>query len=421
VVRCTCFFVTVAALSARLAADCSLTVTGNTPLTDLAGQYRGFPGGLYPAGTSLRPAEHEAVGVDLATNQIGPLNSQGLPDAANGRIVLISLGMSNTQQEFGAHLNLIRNDAARNPRLTLVNGAMSNMTADLWRDPGSIAWQNADSQLSAAGATAAQVQVAWVKVVLAGFGDDRTDPLANFPAFARTLQADLETIARNLRIRYPSIRIAYFSSRIRAYTSPRGLSPEPTAYETGFAVRWAIERQISGAPELGQGVAPWMSWGPYLWADGTEPRSDGLTYPCSDLEADFTHPGPAAERKVAEQLKAFLMVDPTAVPWFFKLPVSEPAVSSVTAVPPAGNPGVRVQFSASAADTDGVREYIWGFGDGTFAYGPRPLKTFNVAGRYPVRLTVVDQAGNAAFWLLTYSVGSDASAPDAPRNLRVVP
>jgi hypothetical protein len=224
-----------------------------------------------------------------------------------------------------------------------------------------------------------------------------------------------------LKIRYPNIRIAYFSSRIRAYTSPRGLSPEPTAYETGFAVRWAIENQIHGAADLRLDVAPWMSWGPYLWADGTVPRSEGLTYPCSDLESDFTHPGPAAERKVAEQLKAFLMVDPTSVPWFVKPPVSEPVVNSVTATPPSGNPGVRVQFSATANDTDGVREYIWGFGDGTFAYGPRPQKTFNVEGQYPVRLTVVDQAGYAAYWLLTYPVGSGASAPDPPRNLRVVP
>ncbi|MBM3789148.1 MAG: PKD domain-containing protein, partial [Acidobacteria bacterium] len=71
----------------------------------------------------------------------------------------------------------------------------------------------------------------------------------------------------------------------------------------------------------------------------------------------------------------------------------------------------------------GVREYIWTFGDGTYAYGASPQKTFHVAGQYPARLTVVDQAGNAARQTLTVSVGSGDpnSPPVPPRNLRVVP
>ncbi len=43
-----------------------------------------------------------------------------------------------------------------------------------------------------------------------------------------------------------------------------------------------IENQINGAgnlnfdPAKGQAVAPWLSWGPYQWADGVNPRSDGF-------------------------------------------------------------------------------------------------------------------------------------------------
>jgi len=418
-----CAALLMAGVNARLVADCSLTSTGIIPLCDLAGGYRGFTGGLYSNGTSLRPAAHEAAGLDLALNRIEPLNTQGAPDPANGRIVLISLGMSNTQQEFGRFLELVRNDSAKNPRLTVVNGALSNQTADRYRDPNSISWQWAFDQLANANVTRAQVQAAWVKVVLAGFGENTANPAANFPAFAQTLQADLETIARNLKTNYPNIKVAYFSSRIRAYVTPRGLSPEPTAYETAYAVRWAIENQIRGAANLNLSVAPWMSWGPYLWADGMVPRSDGLTYACDDLESDFVHPATGARQKVAEQLKAFFMTDPTTAPWYLKTAGNPPVIDSMTATPPGGSPGVRLQFSAAATDADGVREYIWTFGDGTYAYGASPQKTFHVAGQYPARLTVVDQAGNAARQTLTVSVGSGDpnSPPVPPRNLRVVP
>jgi subtilisin family serine protease len=389
-------------------ADCSLTSMGITPLSDLGGTYRGFPGGLYPNGTSLRPAAHEAVGLDLARSQIRPRNAQGVPDAVNGRIVLLSLGMSNTASEFGRFVELVRNDPALNPRLTIVNGALSGQTADRWRDPNSAAWQSSFDQLARNSVTREQVQVAWVKVVLAGFGSNTADPSANFPAFPQSLQADLETISRNLKTNFPNIRVVYFSSRIRAYVTPRGLSPETTAYETGFAVRWAITNQIRGASNLSLTVAPWMSWGPYLWADGLVPRSDGLTYACSDLEQDLVHPAAGAMQKVANQLKAFFATDPTATPWFLKPASSPPVIQTMTANPSAGNPGVRVQFSASATDANGVREYIWTFGDGTYAFGPSPQKTFNISGSYPVRLTVVDSAGNATLRSLTVQVGGAA-------------
>ena len=407
-------------VSVRAFADCSLTATGKIPLSDLAGDYRGVAGGLYPNGTSLRPSVHEATGVGLAETQIRPLNAQGSPDPSNGRVVLISLGMSNTRQEFGRFVTLVGSDAAKHPRLAIVNGALGGQTADMWRAPNSEAWQFAFDQLAASGVTRAQVQVAWVKVVLPGIGSNAADPPANFPDFPRTLQTDLETIARNLKMNYPNIKIAYFSSRIRAYVTPAGLSPEPTAYETGFAVRWAIENQIRGAANLSLALVPWMSWGPYLWADGMVPRSDGLTYACQELEGDFIHPGPAAELKVAEQLKAFFMTDPTATPWYLKTPTGAPVVASMTASPSGGNSGVAVQFSASASDPDGVREYVWTFGDGTFAFGPTPRKTFPVAGNYPVRLTVVDQDGNTSQRLLTVPVGSVGPPPDSPRNLRIL-
>jgi PKD repeat protein len=165
-----------------------------------------------------------------------------------------------------------------------------------------------------------------------------------------------------------------------------------------------------------------MSWGPYLWADGARPRSDGLTYECSDLESDFTHPAVGAATKVAAQLKSFFLTDPTAAPWFLKSASGAPTIDSVAASPTSGGRGVRVQFQATASDPDGVREFVWTFGDGTYAYGPAPQKTFNVPGRYPVRLAVVDRAGNAARTTVPIDVGVvESTLPGPVRNLRIIP
>src|SRR5207302_5643811 len=86
--------------SPLLRADCSLTSTGIIPLNDLGpGSYSGFTAGLYPAGSNTPPAAHAAAALDIATNQVKPLDTSGNPDSVNGRIVMISVGMSNTTQE----------------------------------------------------------------------------------------------------------------------------------------------------------------------------------------------------------------------------------------------------------------------------------------------------------------------------------
>jgi lysophospholipase L1-like esterase len=53
-------------------------------------------------------------------------------------------------------------------------------------------------------------------------------------------------------------------------------------------------------------MAPWIAWGPYLWADGVEPRSDGLVWLCEDVNPnDGIHPSQSGETKVADMLVEF--------------------------------------------------------------------------------------------------------------------
>lgn len=235
---------------------------------------------------------------------------------------MVSIGMSNTGQEFGEFRALLRNNPLVNPYLTTVNGGVSGQTAERWLDPDSpddIAWHELANRLTAARVTPAQVQVAWVKLTLTRRGE--------FPEKAQQLQANLETIARLLKEEFPNLRIAYFSSRTRSYVvnSP-GLSPDPEAYEGGFAVKWMVAKQIAGDatlnfdPAHGEVVAPYLAWGPYLWADGLNARSDGFVWRAEDLFGDCTHPSDTGKEKVAGLMYDFFTTDTTAAPWFLANP-----------------------------------------------------------------------------------------------------
>jgi hypothetical protein len=302
-------------------------VSVSQPLNDLGpdeyvrldGTPTEFIGGLYPNGSNVRPSGHEKAGVSI-TNGIKPLDALGQLDPAHGKIVMISVGMSNTRTEFDGFVSQADGGPSINSKLVLVNGAQGGKVSDEWADPNASAWVKLDTLLEDSGVAPLQVQVAWVKLAKIGYGD--------FPRKAELLQSDLEAVARNLKSRYGNIKIAYYSSRTRSYLYWTGLSPEPTAFETGFAVKWMIEKQISGDadlnfdPSAGEVVAPYLSWGPYLWINGLEARSDALIWTQNDLQEDCTHPSESGIQKVATQLMDFFKSDTTSKPWFLADPTS---------------------------------------------------------------------------------------------------
>lgn len=295
------------------AIDCTRTSTGLVPLNDLgSGTWNGAQGGLYPEGSNERPAHHTLAGQALAALAV-PRNAQGLPDPVAGRSVFLSIGMSNTRNEFTSFVPLANADPLKHPRVLVVNGAIGGQTAARISDPEAPYWDQVDQLLAAAGATPLQVQAVWLKEADAG---PTGDPLA----YAATLQGELQAIHQILKTKFPHLWMVYLSSRIYAGYATTGLNPEPYAYASGFAVKWAIEDQLQGdwfakdpAKRL---LTPWLSWGPYLWADGLAPRSDGLVWLCSDFAQDGTHPNGAGSRKVAQQLLDFVHTDPTAKVWY---------------------------------------------------------------------------------------------------------
>jgi hypothetical protein len=329
-------------------ADCGRSSTGAVPISDLGeAQYQGAQGGLYPGGVNSIPAEHEAIGLENAS-QIEPLGADGNPEP-DGSIAVMSIGVSNTNQEFEDFMTIVEGRTA--PSIVLVNAAQPGEPIVRWADPQGGAWAEADRALTNAGVTPDQVQAAWVKV------PERIqtwDDLEPFPVDAETYRDQLVEVLRIAKDRYPNLRIAYLSSRIYGgYSTSAMPSPEPLAYENGFGVKWAIEQQIDGSSELnadteaGPVVAPWIAWGPYLWADGTTPRSDGLTWECSDLKRDGTHPSQSGIRKVGVMLAEHFLSSPTAVGWFTS--TGEPV--ELGDVPASARPGDR---KGDRNDSDGA-------------------------------------------------------------------
>lgn len=301
------------------------------PLTEPP-QYQstGYIGGLYPNGSNTPPSIH-ATAAQQISSSIQPLDISGNPNPS-GKIVLVSVGMSNTTMEFGPFIQLANADPQKNPRVEFINGAMSGATADIWGNPNHstypVVWDTFMNKFST-NTTPQQVQAAWVKLTQAG--GDQGIP---FPGKAEELQGYLRFVVQDLKTRFPNLKIVYFSSRARGYTYINGLSPEPNAYETAFSVRWLIEDQINGDTDLRYNgtnpPAPLLLWGPYLWINGTTPRLDGRTWPQTNLTQDCTHPSPDGTEDVAEMLLEFFKTNQYAANWFLADNITPPPTSTPT-------------------------------------------------------------------------------------------
>ncbi len=309
------FAITGLLLSGLQVASAQQPFTGNIPLPTLGqGTYQGFEGGLYPGGLNTPPEAH-AEAARLQREAFEPLDVHGKPDPQSGLIGVIAVGMSNTTQEFKVFERYADLKVDRSPHVVLVNGAHGGQAADVIADPDADYWALLDGKLQAAGVAAPQVQGCWIKQA-------QTDPLSEFPAHAQDLQADLKQIVQILRDRYPNLRACFLSSRIYGGYSARPDRGEPLSYETGFAVKWLIEDQINGAPELnfdpdqGPVEAPLLLWGPYLWADGINQSETGLRWLRFDMEDDGVHPSLRGELKVGRLLRDFFYREEWTRPWW---------------------------------------------------------------------------------------------------------
>ena len=316
------------------------------PLDELTATYKGEEGGLYGGGKNTPPPVHLTAYLK-ESGKIQPLDPEGKP-SQDGKIVLLSIGMSNTTMEYSYFKKVADADPDKSPQVVVVDGAKGARTGLAWsldgvallpagererimaafalvgrnmtKGPGDT-WTGVKEKLKAGGVTARQVQAVWIKQAEAMPGK-----LGDFPAHAKVLQASLVNTLNLAKHYYPNLRVAYLSSRIFGGYATTALNPEPYAYEEAFSMRWVIQDQIKGEPRLnydparGEVKSPVVVWGPYLWANGTTPRkSDGFVWNPEDfVSSDHTHPDTSARQKVTDLLLRFLKTDEGSKRWFVK-------------------------------------------------------------------------------------------------------
>lgn len=324
--------------------------------------------GMY--GHSLEmPAAHYNEGIARA-NAIVPLDANGNPDPVNGRIIVMSIGMSNTASEWcnlDGNIPVILNPQgivacygwtgmgrfrnpgesnAVNPMLEPVHGAYPAQSAFAWIDDniGPLAFNPANPALPALYGnyrrlrdyffpyytpvvTEAQVQVVWLKEL----NPAPTVALPDVQADAYILEQELGDIVRFAKTRYPNLKQVFMTSAAARHYNINGFGREPMGYESGLAVKWLIDAQINqvanggaiadvnaGDLDYTTGAAPWLAWGPYWWADGlTSRQSDGLAWEIHEyLNIDYVHLDQPGASKTGVMLHNFFTFSPFTHCWF---------------------------------------------------------------------------------------------------------
>lgn len=208
--------------------------------------------------------------------------------------------------------------------LVLVNGAADSLDAPSWTSPSSPAYDRIKiGRLAPLGLSENQVQVVWVNA-----SDPKpTGSLPTDSADAFKLLTNLSQVMRALRLRYPNLRLIFISSPPYSGYAAVGVNGEPYAYESGFSVKALIESQIGemrgrainprvGTLDYTKKVTVPLLWGPYTWANGTTPRSDGVVWARADFAEDGIHLSQAGEAKIAGMLIDFFKTSPDARCWF---------------------------------------------------------------------------------------------------------
>ncbi|MCZ7646828.1 MAG: carbon-nitrogen family hydrolase [Planctomycetota bacterium] len=273
--------------------------------------YEGQQTGLYPGARNEIPAAHRQAGERLAAS-IRPLDPDGNPDEADGRILALVAGHSNCHQyftELGRRLWAKRREL--HPRFQLLNCAVGGQQLpELHGDENGPVWKNGQRLTGQAGYAPAQVQALFLHTTYHGAKNKAQRPAGPFPQEMRDMRDKMLVVLQRCAAAYPNLKLCYLTcDGFRHYTGF-----EPHVWREAFGVKWLIESQLNGeagtAFEGPERRIPWLQWGPYFWNNEWD----------ESYFTDGVHPSPKARQIFVEKYWQFLNADPVSKAWLFKKP-----------------------------------------------------------------------------------------------------
>jgi hypothetical protein len=272
-------------------------------------EYMGHETGLYPGGKNVIPPEHQAAGVRLAAT-FQPLNADGAPDAANGKIVALVKGHSNCNQYFSALQAELWERGDLNRQAVVLNAAIGGQQLPQLRELQGKVWDRAATLLAQPGFSPLQVQALFLHTTYHGANNREAMPAGEFPGRMQEMKLDLIRVLGHCAKIYPNLKIAYLTvDGFRHYTGF-----EPHVWREAFATKWLIEDQLAGKPGTafeGPGRAlPWLQWGPYIWNNEWDEK----------FFFDGVHPSLKARRIFVDKYLEFLGGDPVSRQWLLSGP-----------------------------------------------------------------------------------------------------
>ncbi len=289
------------------------------------GTYLGFQGGLYPDGYNTMPYPHFAAGMNIS-RQVLPLDTLGNLDLLDGKAGLICLGASTAGNAFNHFKSVAEADPMVNPCLRFVNAALGAKGLEIMLDTVVNSWywdDNVMVDIEDANISRYQVQVIWIMVT------SRVDTLMLWPYQPRQVADKFEALMPILLAKFPNLKQVYASGfGYGGYADPTkefyDMIVEPASYWNNWSIKFLVERQIDGDPDLKytspDRKSPWIGWGPHIWADGIRKNVvDGLYWYCAvDYKPDGGgyHLSNEGKDKAGELIYNFFKNSTVAADWF---------------------------------------------------------------------------------------------------------
>ncbi len=368
------------------------------------GYYLGYQGGLYADGSNEMPYPHFSAGMNIS-RQVVPLNAEGVLDVADGKVGFICLGASTAGNAFNHFKSVAEDDPAVNPCLRFANCAVGAKGLEIMLDTVVNGWYWDDEVLpdvESADITRFQVQIIWMMVT------SRVDTILVWPFQPQEVANKYEQLMPVLLAKFPNLKQVYVSGfNYGGYADPEkefyDMIVEPSSYWNNWSVKFLVERQIDGDPDLKftepDRMAPWIGWGPHIWADGTRANQvDKLRWVC---EADYKpdgggyHLSNSGKDKVGKLIYNFFKGSEVAADWFLYGARWVSCDPDMRAAAQSAQPQLTVQPNPAGDRTVLILD---GWSD-----GEARIRVYNAAGEEQLHSTTILSAGYAALPVSTHS------------------